>query len=191
MPKQPRTLATSEQHLEDWIVEHLDQFAYKDCSPLVGQLIRRQMRCEGGIVDLLGMSENLIQVIELKKEEIDGRAVAQLLCYMKYVRSVFDEAAADLWQQGRSRGMYGFGLNGVDLMQGILVGHSFEKKAYYACYEAGIQMVAYSYNDGGFTFAHPFVGELYEPSIELKHLYPFFEQLILNYDAQQKEVEPL
>lgn len=180
------TLAPSEKHLEDWIAANLNGFDYLD------GLIARQVHCKDGIIDLIGFKEHRLQVVELKKGEIDSKALTQLLRYMKDVRSVFDAVGMEMhYIKGIASQCYGFSYEGAQFIQGQLVGRSIDEKIFLACYEAGVQVVLYSFENGNYNFDTARIEGLYDEDLspEVQQLRPLFEQFILAYEQRfQKEI---
>lgn len=84
-----------------------------ECSELIVEeeqvfLINNQVSIGCGIVDILGINdENEIFIFELKRNIIDGNAVAQLLFYMLILKEAFPD----------------------EKFKGILIGNDIEKKA--------------------------------------------------------------
>lgn len=188
-PLPQSTLAPSEKHLEDWIVANPSLFAPFRNTPLLDAIIARQVNYRSGVIDLIGMKEHRLRVIELKKGEIDAKALTQLLGYIQQVRRIFNDVACDLWNTKQVKNLYGFTLEGHEFVGGILVGNSIDLKTHLACEEAGILCMIYEFDGSSYQFDYSRwpIDETYTPTEGLMHLAPLFEHVIFERDARDQE----
>jgi hypothetical protein len=188
MSQYPTKFAPSERHLEDWIVANPDAFKEPVLQwqrRFVDQFIARQIKFADGVIDLIGVKDHHVKIIELKKERADGRALAQLLFYMQHVRRAFDSFATDMWSAGRLSQHYGFAYAGIHFVEGILVARDFDLKTYVACFEANVLPIAYEYNAGDYSFCIPNMCNIYDPVPGLDHLHDVFEYHLLEVDRKR------
>lgn len=140
--------APTEKHLEDWIVNNPSHFA--DCQPgeqfysaFVDRFIGRQFRLPFGIVDLIGVKTNTLQVIELKKGVIDYASVCQCMRYVAQIKEIVTYAYYDCPDARQ------FNVS----VDGMIVGHSFEAKdVQMIASAAGICTVIYDCNPDTLTY---------------------------------------
>lgn len=162
-------IAPSETHLEDWIVGNLPLFgSYYEfdeasgISQFVRRLIARQLRLPSGRADLVGLTHIAlpsVTIIEIKRDEINEKTVAQCLRYMRDLQDIFFHTQHE-WSMGRADRAYDaesvvYCRNGwLPEISGMVVGHRLaNENVAIACEACGILPVVYDFNDGGYTFA--------------------------------------
>lgn len=154
------TIAPSEAHLEDWIAHSMLSFGYtRDDGVwnfIASSYVGRQVPLPSGIADLIVIDDryNSLCVVELKKGEIDQRALAQVLRYMYDLKGLMDLAlllstkAHDRYSQEERKE-----LSRRKLVSGILVGHRIvDRNILIACKAAGIRVFQYQLIGDEYTF---------------------------------------
>jgi hypothetical protein len=105
------TLAPSERHLEDWIVEHFDMlgnvydcelvpdYAREGCvhftddtflEPYFDQLLARQLSVPNGRIDLVGYNSKSVCAVEIKKGAITYDTLGQCVRYIYDLKQIFN-----------------------------------------------------------------------------------------------------
>lgn len=170
------TVAPSEAHLEQWIATHPDLFGYvrEDGTwiPFVDRFIGRQIPLPCGIADFLAINyiQTKMTAIELKKGEVDSRALAQVLRYMSNLDGMIDDA---LYSSKYAQEEYTREERDVfkarTLVGGMLVGNTVsDRHLCRACRIANVSIILYSYTADGYTF------NLYEQYDEADDTQPYF-----------------
>ncbi len=164
--------APSEKHLEDWIYdnpqkvcavidepnEHWDGNIY-----YIRQIVGRQIELPSGKCDLLvlatGEEDLSLCAVEIKRDSIDSRAIAQCLRYMRDLKEVLywmtvplDETVERLPSYSK-RGIFDY-LHGYGPeITGMLIGHGIEdENLLIACKAASIKVLSYDYRNKSYTF---------------------------------------
>lgn len=148
------TLAPSEKHLEQWIV---DNFPYvREAIPQFNmrRIVARQLPLSTGIPDLIVAVKLGVRVIELKKGVVDGAAVAQVIRYIGEIDYMYGWAMSRITSEDDPHYFPDDKYTPVStpMIQGILIGHSFDKNAILACFTNHIQAWEYRYDGNGYTF---------------------------------------
>lgn len=168
--------APSEKHLEDWIVANpkwfgdrwdrfddpygfTDNFIWIDDNnfiwPILSKVISRQPRFPTGIPDLIGLMDDRIAVIELKKGIIDSKVIAQCLRYMSALKKI------QHWTY-TNRG-HGIDWRTLDpdadneIVSGLIVGHTIkDENLQVVAKHSSIQLYTYDYveDQNLYTFHH-------------------------------------
>lgn len=160
MNQQERTIAPSEAHLEEWIATHQSRFGYTredgEWIPFTDRFIGRQVPLPSGVADFLATNyiQTELTAIELKKGEIDARALVQVLRYMSNLDGFVGDA---LYWTRRSQEVYAEEerrqLSLRTLVGGMLVGNSIsDRHLCRACRIANVTIILYSYAYDGYTF---------------------------------------
>lgn len=144
-------IAPTEKHLEDWIVNN--QRAFFDQLWIAGRrIVSRQFRLSNGIADLIVAVPIGIRVIELKKGQIDGAAVTQVMRYVGELRTVYDYMAGNIHDANDPHAHE----YRADIVRGMVIGRSFEKAALLTCGTCGIAAFEYDYDGINYTFKSVF-----------------------------------
>lgn len=164
-------IAPTEKHLEDWIVANPSRFALLDeidgdqlLSPLLNKIIARQLRLPSGIADLVALTrywEPSLAVIEIKRDAVNEKTVAQCLRYMHNIQDIYAHVLnewEDISNENRYRRISMVHMRHMRLpeISGIVVGHSLaNENIALVCEACGIIAVTYDFD-----------GEQYEFSLE-------------------------
>ncbi len=147
--------APSEKHLEDWIVANqstfLQEFIGMDgqrrhCR-IVDSIIGRQTVLPSGRLDLLGVCEDGIVVVELKKDKADSECLAQLIRYMGDLQGIY---RSKLHQMRRSDKNFpvnqSFLMSDPASVSGIMISQGLvDEKLMFVADAANIGIVNYTY----------------------------------------------
>lgn len=144
------TLAPTENHLEDWIVANLSTFGQRTELP-ARRIVARQYECQTGYADLILACHASLAVVELKKGEIDLKAIGQVLKYTGLLYGAFETMFCWYVEQE----IYQFDIT-KDLWRPavwpVLIGNSASEAAIWACRGAGIDLYLYEYEDNDYQF---------------------------------------
>lgn len=146
-------IAPSEKHLEDWIYANHQDFFSQIPTLWARRIIGRQFELASGRPDLIVAAKLGLRVIELKKGVVDGEAVAQVIRYTGEIRDLFNWADCHVdspddphyYDQTKINPFY-------PLVKGVLIGHSFTRKALLACATNDITAITYECYDDGYLF---------------------------------------
>ena len=148
------TIAPSEKHLEQWIVDNFPHVREVIPQFNLRRIVARQLQLSTGIPDLIVAIKLGIRVIELKKGVVDGAAVAQVIRYVGELDYMYGWATSRITSEDDPHYFDYDNYPDVTtpMVQGILIGHSFDKNALLACYTNHIQAWEYRYDGSGYTF---------------------------------------
>jgi len=153
------TQAPSEKHLEDWLWKNAAEFSAQLGTPpqYYIEFWDRQVVAPSGVIDLIGADAYRTEffVVELKRGDLDARAFAQLLRYMRDISSVFYGVWADLVADPATNHTARCVPAPLeDLFSGVLIGHSIkDENLLVACEAAGVTVYTYQYRDGSYQFS--------------------------------------
>lgn len=159
------SIAPTEKHIEDWIVDNLNDFKNQTSLP-IHRIVSRQSVMPSGIADLIVMMPLSLTVIEIKKERIDSKAVSQLLRYISDISKLHEV----IYQQVKNESDplahgdnisrdHGCGRSGI---HGILIGNSIDLQTLLHCQNRNIEYIEYSWVNGCYEFQRdPYYTEEY------------------------------
>lgn len=143
------TIAPSEKHLEDWIVNNIELFA-EDARLQVRRIVARQPEFPSGRPDLILATVGSVAVVELKKYKADGQAVAQVLRYLGDMRIVHDYHNEGEFTHHFN--MHNYAISGRPILHGVIVAAGFDNNAYLACINNNIDMLVYDFDGQDYSF---------------------------------------
>lgn len=155
-------LAPSERHLEDWIWTNPLCLGENEAPGCEGEpqyrLLDRQSPLPSGIVDIVA-HDGRLTLLELKKGEIDFRAVVQVLRYMNDVKAIWYELMLDHFMERRphyNAVKYHDMVNGSafdQFVRGILIGRSVkDSRLHLACAVANVEIWTYRFDGQHYHF---------------------------------------
>jgi len=162
-------IAPTEKHIEDWIVDNLSSFN-KQSYLNIQRIVARQPQIPTGIPDLVVYMPLALTVIEIKKGDIDIKAISQLCRYMADISHLHNLLYSEIRTpddlHAHNRSIYSRGPTGRNPIHGVLVGNSIDKQTALHAHSAGIEYVIYDYNDGVYEFEHEpygyYAGDLFQ-----------------------------
>lgn len=163
--------APSEKHLEDWIIKNSSQFKPSSNSdgyslmelylhqvyqidvynnnPYADSIFLRQVELSSGKPDLIGIRDNHIVVIELKKDSINERCLIQLAKYVRELQYMAMHREIGIIEDFHKKPY----VNLDRKIFGIAVGYGKpNKQTIWGC-PRETSLISYEYNDdGNYTF---------------------------------------
>lgn len=137
--------APSEKHLEDWVVNNPDVVIGQE----EGYRMFRQYGLPSGITDLIfyGGSRPIV-LVELKKDEINAKTLAQALRYMRDLKEIAKIALGIIRHPLHPEGRF------YDpKIHGVLIGSSIKDENLLIAAEAGdIEVMTYEYDSESDTY---------------------------------------
>jgi hypothetical protein len=147
-------IASSEKHLEDWIVARLvNGDPMKDIFSGLYNYLGRQVALPSGFCDVLVGTHNTetgrycLCPIEIKKGVVDLKALAQVLRYMRDIRQIWKFAIAGL--PDLDPGCLGHVMN-IPQVTGALLGYDISDEVHIAAQSAGIEVILYEFTGQGY-----------------------------------------
>lgn len=147
-------LAPSEKHLEEWILAH-GLTVKNDREPFFtlshfNRVFRKQPVLPSGIADILafwdGGEISELVIIELKKNVVDCKALAQILRYRRDLEEIFSEVDLKAYPNFTDLDDY------TRYMRCVLVGYAFDEDASIAAESADIWMATYRYHSASDSY---------------------------------------
>lgn len=151
------TQAPSEKHLEDWLWNNESEFNAQTCSDpaFEKRFVARQVSVPSGVIDLVGIDAQGVElyIVELKRGDIDAKALAQVLRYSRDISDLCFFVWADLADDPATRYTASCLLEPVeDIARKVLIGHSIkDENLLVACEATGISVYLYDYSDGAYS----------------------------------------
>jgi hypothetical protein len=158
--------APSEKHLEDWIVVNADYMINE--IGLYDKIIGRQVQLPAGICDLI-TTETMygvmsVSVVEIKKDAVDSKALAQCLRYMRDLGQIFCDTKYPIsdtddfmrWNY-TPVGTCEMAVGHPREVVGTLLGYDVpDKNILIACEAIGVRVMTYDFDgtDYDFNFHH-------------------------------------
>jgi RecB family endonuclease NucS len=137
----------TEAQLQAYVERHLEDGLSQWCPSLQNvKLLGSQVRCETGIIDVLGVISNRPLVIELKAVTTTAKVVEQVMRYRNAVQDVFANLCLDIgWSIEQARW-----LHGEDGVQCVVIAPEFTPVALRSLAEFGWSLVARLDENGEF-----------------------------------------
>lgn len=154
------TIAPSEAHLEEWVYKNPTQFGEYDedgdWQRYMDFILDQQYALPSGIADFVGrtrLGAFPLCAVELKKGEIDSRALAQVLRYMSNLSEFVEIIRQSHYMRNRYSHEDLHALYWRRHVSGLLVGHRIEdQNLLIACAKCDVHVVLYTYNGEGYVF---------------------------------------
>lgn len=145
-------IAPTEKHLEDWIVANPK--AFFDQTWIRGRrIVSRQFRLANGITDLIVAVPLGIRVIELKKGVVTCDAIAQVMRYVGELRDLYNYMTFQTTgQDDPHEHTPAYEINSDLMVQGVVIGHSFQREALLACGTNRLPAFTYQYDGENYGF---------------------------------------
>lgn len=131
--------APSERHLEDWIVANPEK-------AMLETIVGRQIKLPSGIADLLISQDDIAYIVELKKDTLNAKTLAQLLRYRHDMLKIWEMSVLVFPDECRNP------TNIETRLAGILIGHSVDEDTVIAAHGAGVLTIRYEYTGDGYMF---------------------------------------
>jgi hypothetical protein len=168
-------IAPSEKHLEDWIVANPDKVYARLDDPneywdgtvdFISRIVKRQCNLPSGRCDLIalatGMRDYSLAAIELKRDALDTKTVAQCLRYIRDLKEIFLKVRypglsniphAEPVLHYAKHDMCDNLLANNSEISGLIIGYDVpDENLLVACECADIQVLTYDYSEGDYSF---------------------------------------
>lgn len=162
------SIAPTEKHIEDWIVDNLNDFNRQTYFN-IQRIVARQPQIPTGIPDLVAYMPLSLTIIEIKKGAIDIKAISQLNRYMVDIAHLHNllyselKTPNDLHAHNHASVVMGWQRSPI---HGVLVGNSIDKQTILHARTVGIEYVLYVYDGKTYKFERDpdgyYAGELFQ-----------------------------
>lgn len=187
-------IAPSEKHLEDWIVNNLQEFKEAVHLP-IRRLVARQQVLPSGRSDLIMAMICNLTVFELKKGEINSQTMAQLFRYIGDLRNLHTVFYGPIYSSdnvlAHNRSMEQL-LQGRYPIHGIVIGHSVTEHALSICRSFNLETILYDYDGHNYTFERdPYTFEHEWDGIDTRDLSAAMKELMRHLKLYDEDKETL